>query len=162
MFDLHVGDALVGWGSFYANHAAVRTLVTFTHIGGLVAGGGTAVATDRGLLMALRRTAGERAQQLVALARAHRFVVTSLALVATSGLLLFASDVDTFLYSRFFWTKMTLVALLIVNGGLMMRAERRARRGDAQAWFALRATATASLALWLLTTLCGVALPNIG
>ena len=79
-----------------------------------------------------------------------------------SGVLLFASDLDTFLYSKIFWIKMGLVALLLVNGGLVLRAERQAERGDDQAWSRLAWTSGISLALWLLTTLAGAALPNIG
>jgi hypothetical protein len=95
-------------------------------------------------------------------ARHHRIVIGSLALIAASGILWFAADFDTFLHSRFFWIKMGLVALLIVNGALLWRAESRAIQGDLAAWRMLRFTAMASIALWLLTTLGGVALPNIG
>jgi hypothetical protein len=92
----------------------------------------------------------------------HRLVVGSLVLITFSGLLLFASDFETFLYSRFFWIKMGLVGLLMVNGLVLWAAERRALSGDRGAWRMLRATAVASITLWLLTTLGGVALPNIG
>jgi hypothetical protein len=84
------------------------------------------------------------------------------ALIAVSGVLLFAADFETYLYSRFFWAKMGLVALLIVNGALLWSAGTRANRGDRTAWGVLRLTAVVSIALWLLTTLGGVALPNIG
>ena len=76
--------------------------------------------------------------------------------------MLFASDFETFLYSRFFWIKMGLVALLILNGLVLWNAERRALAGDHRAWGMLRVTAIASITLWFLTTLGGVALPNIG
>ena len=33
-------DLLQTWASFYANHAAIRTLVAFVHVGALMAGGG--------------------------------------------------------------------------------------------------------------------------
>jgi hypothetical protein len=89
-------------------------------------------------------------------------VIASLALIAASGLLLFASDFETFLYSRFFWIKMALVVLLMANGTWLWHAERRASSGDPGAWSTLRITAVASMALWFLTTLGGVALPNIG
>ena len=56
---------------------------------------------------------------------------------------------------------MSLIALLLVNGAVLTTAERRAARG-ADPWSTLRFTAFASLALWFLTTLGGVALPNIG
>jgi hypothetical protein len=92
----------------------------------------------------------------------HRIVLASLALIMASGVLLFASDFETFLYSRFFWIKIGLVMLLLVNGAVLWRAEKRAAAGDPEAWPVLRATAVASIALWFLTTLGGVALPNIG
>ena len=52
-----------------------------------------------------------------------------------------AADLETFLYSRVFWIKMGLIALLLVNGAVLTSAERRASRGDADAWGRLRITA---------------------
>src|SRR6185436_17876932 len=120
------------------------------------------IASDRSTLRALHQDAATRRMQLEALHRTHRIVIGSLALIVASGILLFAADFETFLYSRFFWIKMGLVAFLAVNGALLWRAERRAIGGDEAAWRMLRFTAIASIALWLLTTLGGVALPNIG
>jgi uncharacterized membrane protein len=157
-----LANLMISWGSFYANHAAARTLVAFVHIAALIVGGGIAIAADRSTLHALRQDAPARRVQLEALHGTHRLVIAALALVAISGVLLFASDFETFLYSRFFWIKMGLVALLVINGALVWRAERRAISGDAGAWSTLHVTAIASIALWLLTTLGGVALPNIG
>jgi len=51
---------------------------------------------------------------------------------------------------------MGLMGLLLVNGGLLRRAEHRARRGASAAWEALRTASFASLALWFLITLAGV------
>jgi len=79
-----------------------------------------------------------------------------------SGVLLFGADVETFLYSRIFWLKMGLMVLLLINGLLLLRGERQAQRGEPDAWARLHYTAVASLVLWFLTTLAGVALPNIG
>jgi len=158
----YVTDLCTAWGSIYANHAALRTIVAFVHVGALIAGGGAAVASDRAILAAARLGVAERRSHLAALRNTHVYVVAGLGFVVASGLLLFASDVDTFLYSRFFWAKMSLVALLLVNGAILVAAERRAERGDEAAWSTLRLTAFASIALWFLTTLGGVALPNIG
>jgi len=155
-------DLLQTWGSFYANHAAIRTLVAFVHVGGLILGGGLAVAADRAVLTAVLDDDRSRRSLLGTLEGTHRLVVGSLVVIAASGLLLFASDVEAFLYSRFFWIKMGLVVLLAVNGLVLWRAERRARSGDHTAWNTLRFTAIASITLWFLTTLGGVALPNIG
>lgn len=154
-------DAIVSWASFYANHAAVRTAVTFAHIGGLTVGGGCAIAADRATLLVSRGDERAQTAHLQSFGGVHRIVIVGLTLIAVSGLLLFTSDVGTFLYARAFWTKMGLVALLLVNGALLRRAEHRARNGAGAAWTTLRTTSIASLALWLLTALAGVTLTNI-
>jgi hypothetical protein len=161
-----VGDflrgALVDWASFYANHAVVRTLVVFVHLGALLGAGGAAVTADRSVLSALRGDDAVRRQELLGLEGTHRVVVAGLILMALSGLLLFASDVDTFVNSRIFWTKMLSFGLLMANGVALMSAERRALRGAVNAWRQLRLTACASLGLWFLTLLAGIALTNAG
>ena len=153
---------LENWNSFYSNHAVIRTFIGFVHIGGLVLGGGCAIAADRMTLRAAKRSAAERSYQLDALRSTHRIVLVSLAAVAVSGLLLFAADSETFLYSRFFWMKMGLVVALMANGYLLTRAERQAETDVMRGWKWLKVTSTISVALWMLTTLAGAALPNIG
>ncbi len=159
---VYLSNILVSWASFYANHAAVRTLIAFVHVAALIGGGGMAIAVDRATLAAHRKDEATRRAQLDVLRATHRTVVLSLVLIVFSGVLLFAADVDTYLYSKFYWTKIALVAALVVNGAVLWGAERRARQGDQSAWPRLRSAAVASIALWLLTTLGGVALPNIG
>lgn len=154
-------DLLADWGSFYANHALVRTLIAFVHVGALTTGGGAAVTADWRMLAALRRDPDARFSELTVLRGCHRAVAVGVALILVSGLLLFAADVDTYFASRVFWIKMALTALLLVNGTVLLSADRRAFEGQ-NAWPALRVTTMASLTLWLLTTLAGVALPNIG
>jgi hypothetical protein len=154
-------DLFASWGSFYANHALARTLITFAHIGGLVLAGGAAMTIDRGLLWSARRGTERPETHLAAARSSHGFVLWGLALVTISGLLLFAADVDTFWASRVFWIKMALIALLVVNGAVLMRSERLASAGEVSAWRPLRWTAAASLVLWSLTTLAGVALLNM-
>ncbi len=160
IFGLALHDLTADWGSFYANHAAVRSAVLFAHIGGLVLAGGAAMTADRGLLSAFRGDADTRRAQLVSTRNTHAVVLGGLVSIILSGALLFASDVDTFLASRVYWTKMGLVLLLLVNGALLTSAERRATLGDAHAWSTLRLTAALSLALWSLITLAGVTLVN--
>jgi uncharacterized membrane protein len=150
------------WNALYSNHAALRTSIEFMHIAGLVAGGGCAIAADLATVRAAGATAAARATELQLLRRTHSVVIIGLVAVFVSGVLLFATDVDTYLYSRVFWIKMALVALLMVNGALLWHGERRVTRGDAGAWAHLHYTAIASLVLWLLTTLAGAALPNLG
>lgn len=159
---LPLHNLLVDWGSFFAKHAMVRTIIAFAHVGGLVAAGGAAMAIDRELLAVMRLDEDARLRLLTTLHSTHSLVVAGLVLVTSSGVLLFAADVDTFLYSRVFWIKMALLVLLTANGVVLIFAKRRAEQGRADAWPTLRATAIASIALWFLVTLGGAALPNIG
>jgi len=154
---------VTNWASFYANHATARTLVTFIHVASLIGGAGTAFTLDREMLGWHSLAVPERLMRLTKLRDAHATVVAGLGLVIVSGVLLFASDLDAFLYSKFFWIKMALIALLLANGVFMLYAERRAlANGDIRSWSHLRLAAAFSLTLWLLTTLAGVTLPNVG
>jgi hypothetical protein len=153
---------LTSWSALYANHAALRTGVEFLHIGGLVVGGGCAIAADLTTLRAHREGAVSRTMQLQLLQTTHRVVLLGVVALTVSGLLLFAADVDTFLTSKIFWLKITLFVALLFNGAMMQRGERQVLRDEEGAWVRLRRIATVSLWLWLLTTLAGAALPNIG
>jgi cytochrome bd-type quinol oxidase subunit 2 len=157
-----VSSLLENWTSFFSNHAVVRTCINFFHIGGLVIGGGCAISADRMTLRAARRSVGERATQLEVLRSTHRIVILSLVAVTVSGLLLFAADAENFLHSVFFWTKMGLVVALLVNGVLLTYSERQAESDAVRGWKWLTVTSTISVVLWMLTTLAGAALPNIG
>ncbi len=154
-------DAATDWGSYYSNHAVLRTIVEFAHIGGLVVAGGAAMVADRGILAASRRHDTDRTL-LTSVRNTHAVVLIGLVAVMSSGVLLLAADLDTYVASRLFWLKMALVALLMINGLVLTRAERRAATGRDTSWRTLRWTATASLALWFLTTLIGTGLLNIG
>ena len=153
---------LESWSSLYANHSALRTGIEFMHIGGLVAGGGCAITADLATITAARESSATQTTQLQLLKRTHRIVVLGLVALVISGLLLFAADIETFLYSRIFWLKMGLMVLLLINGALLLLGERQVKRGAPRAWARLHYTAVASLVLWFLTTLAGAALPNIG
>jgi hypothetical protein len=157
-----LGHLLESWASLYANHATLRTGIEFIHIGGLVAGGGCAITADLATITAARANSATGTTQLILLKRTHRLVVAGLMALTLSGLLLFAADFETFLYSRIFWLKMGLMVLLLVNGSLLLIGERQVTRGEPNAWVRLHHAAISSLVLWLLTTLAGVALPNIG
>ncbi len=157
-----MGQLLQFWNGFYANHAAMRTAVEFLHIAGLMLAGGCAISADLALLRADRHGAAMRGAQLDTLRVTHRLVRIGLVALTISGVLLFAADVDTFLWSKIFWLKMGLLALLLTNGALMQRGERQALRDAPGAWPRLRRTAIVSLLLWFVTTLAGAALPNIG
>jgi hypothetical protein len=152
------------WAHVYADSKIIATVVTFGHIASLLMAGGLAVATDRATLRALRLAASERGRHLEDLSGVHRLVVGGLTLSVMTGLLLFASDVETFIGSWVFWLKMALICVLLVNGYTMARAE-RALRADAAdsspAWGNLRRSALVSVALWYVITLAGVALMNV-
>jgi hypothetical protein len=93
----------------------------------------------------------------------HAVLRTGIEFMHIGGrVLLFAADVGTFMYSRIFWLKMALMLALLVNGALLLVAERQAKQGEARAWARLHYTAVSSLVLWFVTTLAGAALPNIG
>ena len=78
-----------------------------------------------------------------------------------SGVLLAAADLPTYMESRVFWTKMALVAALLVQRH--RPGSSRTTGGVGRSWIAPAATGVgAQLALWFLTTLLGTALPNVG
>ena len=149
------------WTAFYSNHALLRTAIGFIHVGGLVLGGGCAVAADLATIEAVREGPIGRSSQLHVLKRTHTIVVTGIVALVVSGALLFAADAEAFLHSRVFWLKMGLMASLIINGFMMLLGERKVMLGDARAWTRLHTVAVSSLVLWFLTTLAGAALPNI-
>ena len=156
-----IESLLETWTSFYSNHALLKTAIEFIHIGGLMLGGGCAIAADLATIEAVREGPIGRTSQFHVLKRTHSLVVTGLAALFVSGTLLFAADADTFLHSRVFWLKMALLAMLLANGVVMLAGERRVRRGDMRAWSHLHTVAVSSLVLWFLTTLAGAALTNI-
>jgi hypothetical protein len=156
--------ALEPWSDFYSHSKTAATVVTFLHVGGLLLAGGLAIAADRGSLRALRLAAGERTHYLRELASVHRWVLTGLTVVVASGLALLTADIETFFGSWIFWTKMALVALLLVNGLIMTRVEASLTANGADAsphWRRLHRVAVSSLALWFVITLAGVALTNV-
>src|SRR5689334_12491862 len=117
-----MANVLETWTSFYSNHAVVRTLILFFHMGGLVIAGGSAIYSGRAVLRVSRLPISERTAQLEGLRGTHRIVIFGLAVVITSGLLLLAADTDTLLHSRLFWLKMALVVGVSLNGLVLTRA----------------------------------------
>lgn len=148
---------LATWNEIYSNSAIWRTLVLFSHVGGLLLGAGCAVAADRLTLLA---QPGDT-HQLKALAGVHRVVLIGLVFMGVSGLLMVGADLDHYLTSKWFWTKMALVVLLLLNGVRLARAEQGARAAEPQAWSRLRSASLASLVLWFLVTFFGAVLPNV-
>jgi hypothetical protein len=126
-----------------------------------------AVSSDRSIFRAMRGTDDDRRRLVAELGNSHAWVITGLAVIFASGLLLALSDVKTFASSGVYWTKMTLVALLLVNGTVLQRTEQRLRIASGttalrppedSVWARLRFTAVISMCLWTAIVLAGVIL----
>lgn len=148
------------WNSLYSDSKVVSSAVVFFHLVPLLLAGGAALTADRATIRASRGSVEDRARQLGELARVHAVVLGGLALSFASGVLLFLSDVDEFLSSPFFWVKLGLVGLLLLNGFMMNRTERALAGGgnESALWARLRTISVTSLILWIATTLSGVVL----
>jgi cation transporter-like permease len=77
-----------------------------------------------------------------------------------------ASDVNTFITSPILWVKLGLVVLLVVNGVVLERTETKLRRNGVSdgpvpdLWGRLRASAVASITLWMATLIAGTVLTS--
>ena len=136
-----LGSAVSSWAHLYNNNHVVNATVTFAHFAGVLIGGGLALSADRDAFRAGAET-GAGASTLPIDRLLHRWVLSALALVFASGVLMMLADLDTYVSSTAFWIKMSLIVLLVVNGYARIRAETRAG-----VW--LRRTSAASAALWL-------------
>ena len=164
-----VATAAKPWASLYSDSTAVASTVTFFHLGGLLFAGGLAIASDRATFRAFRGTDEDRNRLLVDLGNTHSWVLAGLSVIFVSGLLLALSDVKTFGYSPIYWTKMSLVVLLLLNGSVLQRTEQKLRAGSLltqstaprqRLWSRLRFAAATSMALWTAIVLAGVILVN--
>jgi uncharacterized membrane protein len=133
------------------------------HVLALVAGGGLALAHDRGTLRAARADDAERARHLAELAAVHPLVIGALGVSVASGLVLFVLDVERYVTSGLFWIKMALLVGLIGNAIAMQVAERGLREDGATTagWTRLRGTALASTVLWALVAAAGTAVGQL-
>lgn len=148
------------WAKIFSHSKPVSAGVLFLHLAPLVFAAGAAFTADRATLRAVRAGATDRARQLQEIALTHRVVLGGLALSFASGVLLFLSDVETFAGSPFFYIKLALVGLLLLNGFLMTRTEQALMTSgdDTALWGRMRTIALVSAVLWLATTLAGVVL----
>ena len=151
------------WADFYSHTKPVQAGVEFFHVAGLLVGGGFAIASDRLALRAINGDLEHKKYVLREFSSIHTPVVMALSISVLSGLLMLASDVGTFLVSPVFWTKMTLVVLLLANGYLVKRTDEQLNADPSpgnRAWNRFKFGAIASIMLWLSTTLAGVILLN--
>ena len=147
------------WAKFYDDRTSVSTAVTFVHLAGILLAGGFAIVADRASLRLSPTGDMDQMRQLDEIASVHRWVIIGLVVTFVSGILMFFSDLNTYLHSAVFWTKMGLIVLLLGNGYVRMRAEAALRRGVA-VWRRFRQTSIASLALWFAVLLAGTILQN--
>jgi uncharacterized membrane protein len=150
------------WAQLYRDSKLVSTGVLFGHLGGLLLGGGFAIAADRATLR-MARGAGTvvRRIHLHELRAVHRPVVLGMSVTLVSGLLLLAANVEAFLPSPLFWLKMGLITVLLGNGVQLARTEASLRNHSEhprRMWRRLRNGAKTSLFLWFGSLLLGTAL----
>jgi hypothetical protein len=131
----------------------------------LVCAGGLSLVADHASLFSDMWRDAEGEHESRARSASRRLAKSALAVVALSGLLLFLSDVRTFVALPTFWLKMGLVALLISNSVLAERCGRWPHLSGSLAAqprpapiSRCRVHAGVSVALWLLTLLAGTAL----
>ncbi len=112
------------WASLYSDHQGLATAVIATHVLSMFVGGGMAIAADRSILRFAPGTADAVRAIVADLATTHSVVLFALVLTIASGAVLAATDVPTFSASVVYWTKMTTLVALLLNGLRMRRAER--------------------------------------
>ena len=150
--------AIDAWAAFHGAHQMVSVGVRYLHIAGLMIGGGTALVADRQIMAARRAGPEAQATALAWLRGSHRVVVPALLAIGVSGLLMTASDTETFLVSRLYWLKLGLVVLLALNGTGLLVAGKAADSPQraAQGWRWLGIVSVVSLLLWLAIPFVGL------
>jgi hypothetical protein len=156
----HLVAAAQPWADLYNGNQVLQSGLMFSHLGGVLLGGGTAVVADRATLRAATRTVAERDRQLHELRRTHQVVLLGLAFTVASGVLLLAGDLDALARTWALRIKLALLGALLVNGWLITRTERTMPPGDARQWRTLAALARVSLVLWFTLVLVSTFLVN--
>lgn len=150
------------WNRLFSHSKIVAGTVTGSHIISLMFAGGLAIGADRTTLRVDRSDTAAREGQVREIRAVHAPVLVWLVVLLVSGVLLAASDVETFLPSAWFWLKIGLVVLLLINGSVLTATERRLGSGLTDAgWMRLRTLAWVSIALWTATAVVGIVLSNI-
>jgi uncharacterized membrane protein len=143
-----LSHAFAWWSSYYGEHQALSVTIRYLHLAALVVGGGAAITIDRQVVRVQRLPPVVRDATVTLLNSTHTVVVTSLAMLVATGVLMAGADIETYLVSPIFWTKMGLFALLLLNGAVLAQAGRRAdMRADPS--HRLIVTSIASVILWL-------------
>jgi hypothetical protein len=157
------------WQKLYAHSTVVATLVLFGHVAGLLVAGALTLSAETSALRLDPTDDGAVRRYMRNATPTRRSIALALAIAMLSGVLLFLTDLEAFAVSTVFWTKMGLVALLLVNGAFLQRTERTLRAGGITTrsgkspkdlWTRLGFSARASIALWTAIVLAGVILQN--
>ena len=130
------------WAQLYADHKALSAGVTYVHLAGVLVGGGFAVAADRAVLRLSTEGGPELSRDLASLATVHRWVIAGLGVMFVSGVFMMLADLDTYLTSLVFWTKMGLIVLLIAGTDELF-----SNGGGTVAWVLLFAGSVAAIYL---------------
>ncbi len=158
-----LATAVKPYADWYSHSKPAETVVTFLHIAGVMVGGGLAIASDRMALRIGNGSVDDRRRLLRDFHEVHRPVLIALTVVVLSGAAMMLSDVETFLVSPVYYTKIGLFGVLLVNGFVMTRTEGVLTADPTptnRKWGRFRLGAMASIALWLATALVGVWLVN--
>src|SRR5437879_12068752 len=126
------------WTHCYGRTTAVSATLTYLHLGGVLLGGGVAIAADAATLRLSPETGPDSTRELDRLAAVHRWVVAGLTLIFASGVVMMLAKVGSVATSAVFWVKLGLVVLLIVTGYARPRVEVALRQGSAARWGRLR------------------------
>lgn len=155
------------WKTYYADHDGVSTAITAIHVAAIVIAGGLAIAADRMTLRVVKRASHDRALHIRELHDVHRPVIFALIAIVFTGLLMAASDVEEFTAKPVFWIKMGLIAVMLINGLLMQKAESRVMQDTSGSnaaadplWSRLSTFARVSMVLWITITIAGVVLAS--
>lgn len=160
-------DALIElaqpWAKFYSKSHVAQNIIMFTHLAGMLGGGGLAIAADRAMWRARTATDDVRKQLMAEVQKVHTPVLIGLAMAGISGVLLTFSDVEAYLPSKVYWMKMTAFALLLINGAWLKSMEQGVHRTPATmgtVWPKLTLASRFSWVLWFAVVLGGVMLMN--
>jgi hypothetical protein len=149
------------WAHLYSDSKVLSAAVTFVHLGGILVAGGFAIAEDRASIVLLREAEPDYRRELPLIDSVHVWVMGGLAFVAVSGLAMLLADLHTYLTSVLFWAKMALIAALLANGWVRMRAEHLLRDGMTSRRALFHRTSLISVGLWFLVLLAGSFLSTI-
>lgn len=162
-----VADGLIQWAApwhkAYADSKAIESTVAAFHLTGMLVAGGLAISFDRAILRAGRLASEARVALLTELQAVHTPILLALGVVVLSGIGFLLSDLETYLVSPVYWTKMALFGLLLVNALALRTTERRLGTpgGDTpERWRTLRLFSAVSLALWLAIVVASAILVN--